>query len=205
MPRKSAGSLEEQRERIKRRYLRGPKATRTLTSESKLTVSERFVKQELACHLRAAGFSLSYIAEAVGMSEPAIDLWFQDEELALYARVEKIHDDFTMGAVTLGQTYLMEIMEGLMELFRTSDDKTAKEIGFEFLDRFGITKVNKSQSVVEQTSVQRVEVLDSTGLLEKAKNAPPHVQAEMAEAMEKLVALGSEYADIPDEPEADDA
>jgi hypothetical protein len=93
-------------------------------------------------------------------------------------------------------------MEGLMEIFRTTEDeKIAKEIGFEFLDRFGITKVNKSASVVESTNVQRVEITDTTGLLKQAENAPPHVQAEMAAAMDKLLALGSEYGDIPQSPE----
>lgn len=197
MPRKVAASLDEARNEIKREYKRGARRTGEVIGDAALSAIEREMKQEIACYLKAQDFSHSYIGDAVGVSRSTVASWFTNPELRLMERVATIRKDFINGTVKLLKSYLIEIVESLMDIMRTTtDEKLAVDIGFQILDRVGLSKVNKSQSVSAITNREELEVTDRTGLLGRAKNAPPHVQAKMAEAMETMIALGKEYEDV---------
>lgn len=189
--RKTQGDLTAQRNAIRREYKRGPRKEQGIRGDQVLSAIERRVFQMTACYLKAQGYSYTYMADAFGVSPSTVKNWFLDEELNLAASVEKISKDFTQGAIKLGKTYLIEIIETLMEIFRTtSDEAIATKIGFEMLDRFGITKVNKSESAVSTRSSTEVELVDKVGLLAHLDNASPEDQAAAAEAMETLLGIG---------------
>lgn len=195
--RKNAGTLAEQRDEIKRKYKRGRRTdAKVVRADTDLDDFEREIKQTLCCYFKAQDFSYSYMAEALEVSPHTVKKWFADNEW-MREKVIEIRADLVGGAVKYMKTYVLEIIEGLMHIFRTTDSESiAKEIGFEMLDRLGISKVNKSESAVAKTLREEHDITDKTGLLALAKNAPPHVQAAMAQRMEEILALGSEYAGL---------
>lgn len=195
MPRKK--SLDQQRADIKKAYRRGPRKEQIV--HGKLSEVDLVVKQEIACHLKAADFSYRYIGEALGVSTDMLKKWFIDDDLGLAARVIKIQDDYVQGAVKLLKTYAIELVEMLIEIARTTeDDKTAITAITEAFDRMGLTKVNKSESAasIVNTERQEVELTDKAGLVDKLRNAPPEVQAKAAEHMEALLSLTAEHIDM---------
>ena len=111
------------------------------------------------------------------------------------AEVLKINEDMVGGSMKLLKTYAVELIEMLMEIARTSDDKTALTAITEGLDRMGLTKVNKSEgrSVIETKT--DIEITDPHGLIDKLKDAPPEAQQAAAEHMEALMAITSEHTD----------
>lgn len=196
--RKSADTVEEQRNQIKRTYKRGRKTERKITSETSLTQFEREVKREVACYLKAQDFSYNYIGDTLGLSREVVKKWFLEDDMR--TKVTKIQEDFIAGAVKLMKTYAIEIVEIFMEIVRTSpDEKIVIQAGIELLDRMGLAKVNKSESAV--TKVESVDITDKTGLIARAQNAPPEAQAAMAAHLEAALAVASEHA----EPEVADA
>ena len=195
--RKSAATVAEARNEIKAKYRRGTKTERKLTSESALTAFDRRVKRELACHYKASNFSYNYIGDALGLSRDVIKKWFQEPDMQ--ARTAELVKDMVDAAVKFGQTHSFEMMEMLAEIARTTeDDKTAIQAICEYLDRIGLTKVNKSESKSAQTirEEHEVELVDKSGLIDAlADNAPPEVVSRAAEIVDELFALTAEHTE----------
>jgi hypothetical protein len=201
MPRKGAGTLAQQRSAFEQRYLRGRRGKQEITSPALMTEFDRLLKQERLCFLKASDFSHTYCADALGVSRSTITEWLADEQLKLGERIAEISASMTQSAVAYIESCLVEIADALMEIFRTTtDEKLAKEIGFEMMDRMGLSKVNKSESIVSGTVKQKkqVELTDSTGVVELARGAPPEVLQQMAQHMESLVALAQEHGEQSD-------
>jgi len=195
--RKSPATVAEARNELKARYKRGTKRERKLTTEGSLTAFDRQVKRELACHYKASNFSYIYIADALGLSRDIIKKWFQEPEMQ--ARAAELVKNMVDAAVKFGQTHSFEMMEMLAEIARTTDDdKVAIQAICEYLDRIGLTKVNKSESKSAQTirEEHEVELVDKSGLIEAlAENAPPEVVSRAAEIVDELFAMTAEHTD----------
>lgn len=201
MARKPASALQARNE-IKKKYKRGPRAQKVLRGEDSLSATEKYVKMEIACFLKAQDYSWNYISDSLGISKDVLRRWYSDPELGMQARVEEIMQDIVTGAVKLLKTYAIEIIEELMVIFRTTADETlASRIGFDLLDRLGIAKVNKSESVVAQTNTSQevLKISDPDGILEKLKDASPEAQAEAAAHLEAALALALPEGVNPDE------
>lgn len=199
MPPKNSGTLAEQREKNVKKYMRGRVVDDLVIGTSDLGEVERKVKQDTACYLRAADFSYGYIADVLNVHVNTVKGWFADDELGLPARMVKIRDDIVGGAITHMKSYLLEIIEFQMQIAReTSDEKLASTIGFELMDRLGLAKVNKSESVSAATvrQEQAVEITDSTGMLALAANAPPEIQAKLAQMSNDMVSMIAEHAQV---------
>ena len=194
MPRKTGVTLDEQRREIKRRYKKhGTRAEKRIVSVESMTETERAVKKEAACFLKAADYSYTYIANALGISKSAVRKWF-DEDAEMRKRVVAIQKDYVDGAVAMLKTYAIELIEMLVEIARSDiDPKVRIQAITEALDRMGLSKVNKSESAV--TKHTEVDLTDKSGLVEAMKDAPPAVQQEMARKLEEIQALASEHTD----------
>ena len=191
MPRKKAETLEQARNDIKKRYKRGKRESK-ITSLADLTDVELAVKRESACYLKAADFSYTYIGDALNTTKSIVKRWF--EEPAMRERVAEIQEDYIDGGVKLLRTYVIELIEMLVEIARTtSDEKIAIQAITEALDRAGLTKVNKSESASVRTNKSEVDITDRTGLLAAMADADPSVQQEMARKLEDALALASEH------------
>lgn len=187
MPRKTAATLEEQRNAIKKKYKRG-KRERKVSSLADLTDIEIAVKKEAACFLKAGDFSYTYIGDALHTTKLIVKTWF--EEPSMKERVLEIQEDYIDGAVTLLKTYAIELIEMLVEIARTTtDDKIAIQAITEALDRAGLAKVNKSESAVTTKSRAEVDITDKHGVLAAMKDASPERQQEVARMMEEALAL----------------
>lgn len=202
MARKSAGTLDEQRNKIKRRYKRGARTEKIVRGEASLSDTEKFIAQEVAVHLKAADFSWSYIGENLGIAPNTVKAWFnRDDERGeeLRAQLVATRENFVSGGVKLMKTYFIELIEMLMGIARSTDDeKIVIDVFREFADRIGAVKVNKSEAAAvninkneEHTSI---DITDKTGLVDKLRDAPPEIQQRAAEKMADLMALVSEGA-----------
>lgn len=189
MPRKPASALEA-RSQIKKKYKRGTRMQKVLRGENQLSATEKIVKIELACYLKAQDYSWNYISDSLGVSRDTLKRWWADEDLGMVARVAEISEDIVQGAIKLLKSYAIEIIEELMVLFRTTDDEAlAAKIGFELLDRLGLAKVNKSESVVASTNRDEVAITDPDGLLEKMRDMSPEAASAAAAKLEEAFAM----------------
>lgn len=188
--RKSADSLEEQRAEIRKVYRHGAKSRRERINFDTLPEIEQAVKKESACYLKAADYSYTYIAEALGTTRGTVKGWFEQE--GMKARVIGIQADYIDGAVKLLKTYAIELIEMLVEIARSDvDAKVRIQAITEALDRIGMSKVNKSDSRVVKTT--ELELTDRSGLMAAMKDAPPEVQQEMARRLDDAFALAAEH------------
>jgi len=193
--RKSAETFNEEKERVRRRVTRGRYAKTTIRDEKDLAVFEREVAMELACHYKAASLTYKQIAERLQLTENIVKKWFQDQ--AMQEKSAKLVQDMIGNTIRFGQTQAFDMLEIIAEVARTSDDdKTAVQAACEYLDRVGLTKINKSES--KSAAVVREEhevtLTDKTGLLEALQeSAPPEVVSRAAELVDELFSLGSEH------------
>jgi DNA-binding CsgD family transcriptional regulator len=200
LARKSAGTLEQQRRKIKRNYKRGSRTEKIVRGEASLSETEKYVAQEIALHLKAADFSWTYIGESLGISPNTVKSWFNsDDERGeeLRAKLVQVSTDFVAGGIKLMKTYFIELVEMLAGIAReTDDEKIVLEIFREFADRIGAVKVNKSESAALNLNRNEehveVDITDKTGLVGKLAKASPEVQQAAAEKMADLMALVSE-------------
>jgi predicted ArsR family transcriptional regulator len=194
MPRAKKTSLEKQRDQIKRKYVRGPRAERVIRGQ--LPAEVEAAKKIQAVYLRSSDFSFAYIGEAVGVSETTVRKWFDDPDVTKLLALSI--EDQVSGAQKLLKSYAIELIEMLVNIAReTEDDEVRRKTINDALDRIGLAKVNKSESVVnsKNTESTTVEITDSTGLVEKLRTAPPEVQAAAATHMEALLSIAAEHTD----------
>jgi hypothetical protein len=114
VPRKT-GTLQEQQNRIKREYKRGRKTDKVVRSADSMKDFELEAKKQVACFLKAADFSYSYMTDAIDVSKDVIRSWFADDE-QMQTRTAAIQQDITDGAIKLLKTYAIELVEMLMEI-----------------------------------------------------------------------------------------
>lgn len=196
MARKTAGSLEQQRNQVKRKYKRGKKVERVIRGEDAMTEAEILVKQEVSVYLKAQDFSYTYISEALGVSKDTVKRWYADEELDLASRVAEVQQDFIAGAVKLLKTYAIELVEMLVEIARsTDDDKIAIQAITEALDRMGLAKVNKSESAVVNTNKNEIDIVDKTGFVAAMEHASPEAAAAVAAKLDEALAIAAEHTE----------
>lgn len=196
MPRKN-GTIDQQRNRLKRDYKRGPRVEKVIRGDDALTDTERYINQELAAYLKAMDHSWNYIGDRLGISPNTVKSWFNNDDersAELRAKVVEIHEDYVNGAIKFLKTTLLELIEMLMDIARTTDDgKLVLDIFKEFADRVGMVRVNKSEAAAvninKNEEHRQVDITDTTGLVEQLGDAPPELQQAAAAKMEEMMAL----------------
>lgn len=157
-----------------------------LTDESQLIPAELQWYQNYAAILKAVGYSFRYISDTIMVQTGIVKGWFADEDLQ--EKVRLVQADIVSGAVEHLQNHTVELTEMLIELARTTTDDSVKLRAItEGLDRVGVTKVNKSESVV--TKSERQEVDFSTEIFEKMEALP-------IESQEKIARLAAEMEGV---------
>lgn len=187
------GTLEQQRNEIKRKAKRGRTREKRIVGISSMDENTIAVKKEIACHLKASDYSHTYIGDALGVSKSIVKDWMA--EPGCKEKVAKIQGDLLAAGVKLLKTYTIELIEMLIEIARHSeDDKIALQAIIEGLDRVGLSKVNKSESLATQLNKQEVDITDKTGLLDRMEGAPPEAQQQMAHKLAEMRAIATEHA-----------
>jgi hypothetical protein len=160
--------------------------TGKVTSADELQPAELQWAKSYAAVLKAVGYSFRYISDTVMVQTGIVKSWFDEEEVQ--KRVLQVQEDIVAGAVDHLQNYAVELVEMLMELARSTTDDSVKLRAIESgLDRVGVAKVNKSESVV--TKNERTEFGISPESLEKMEALP-------LETQEKIAKLASEMEDL---------
>lgn len=193
--RKTGTTLEEQRARLRKDYTRGSRVNLGVTADAKLDDQDRAYKKDLAAVLHVVGFTHVYIADAVGVSSHTITSWFAEPDVR--ERIALLRTDVLSNGVKLAQTYIGDLLEMLYEIAMNDEDPDRRmKAAHDLLDRVGLTKINKSESAsaISLREQREIDITDKTGLVELAKNAPPEVQAAMAENAERIIALAQEHA-----------
>jgi hypothetical protein len=197
MPVKRATSAATAQANIKRTVQRGPHKTTTITSEDKLTEFERQIKREIACHYKAADYKYKDIAAVLGITVDVVKKWFQEQEMQ--DATAKIVDNMLESTIKYGRLQTFEMLDIIADIARKAeDDKVALQAAAEYLDRVGLTKVNKSESLSTATTREEREVrlVDKEGLIEAlSESAPPEVLQRAATLMDELFSLTAEHTD----------
>lgn len=192
MARKQYDEIDDLRSEIKAKYKRGPRTTAKTSERSDLEQAEYVEKCVQAAFLKASGFSYTDIGTYLGLSRGLVRAMFA--EPGMTERVAKIMAMQVEGAAELLRTYAIGFVQRLVDIIDTTEDEALAMKGIlEGLDRVGLTKVNKSESVSAVTRKEEVEITDTTGLLTKMQGAPPEVQAQVAQKLEDAWSLVTEH------------
>ena len=175
-------------------YRRNPSGTRLGAVQTKISKAADIAPEELqwmqtrAVMLKAADKSYNYIGDTIRVSTSIVRSWFDDEALGLREQVSALQGDWIKAARDLMEHYALEAVEGLMEIARvpTVDPETARKCYIDVLDRVGLIKVTKSESVVDNRSTEKI---DGAEFFERIKGLPIETQTELAELSAKMEEL----------------
>jgi hypothetical protein len=160
-----------------------------ITDEKQLIAAELVWYKNYAAILKAVGYSFRYISDTIMVQTSIVKSWFDESELQ--EKVKLVQEDIVTGAVEHLQNHTVELTEMLIELARTTEDDSVKLRAItEGLDRVGVTKVNKSESVV--TKSERQEVDFSTEIFEKMEALPIESQEQIARLAAEMEGVISE-------------
>jgi hypothetical protein len=159
-----------------------------ITDETRLDSAERAMMITYACFLKATGASYTTIGHKLGVTRAIARGWFDDPDVR--SRVAQMSEDMVGSAVKFFQQSTLEMAMTIAEIARASkrsDPATALRAAESALDRAGISKVNKSESVVKNQS--EVGITDETGISLLLEAAPPEVAQAAAQHIEDAIAL----------------
>lgn len=190
MPRKEAEDVIDNGQMFRR----NPSGSRLGTVQPKTSKQADIAPEELswmhtrAVMLKAADKSYNYIGDNLRVSTAIVRAWFDDPALKLREQVAELQKDWVQAARDLMEHYALESIEGLMELARTPtvEPEVARKCYIDILDRVGLIKVSKSESVVDNRTTEKV---DGTEFLERIKGLPIETQTELAALSEQMEAL----------------
>ncbi len=175
-PESRAASLKAQGDRVRKRYKVNVSKRRKFTFEGE----DELVKNMIVV-LKLANYTNTQIASIVGVSRGQVKEFLADgnvqkQYLALKERLPQ-------AALDLGRTYLIEAVEAVVNVMRTStDDSVVLKAAAELFDRFGIPKVSRQEQKTEPES-EGDHPLTPT-LMERLRQASPDVQAKAADLQE---------------------
>lgn len=193
MPRKN--DPEQVLERITSRGKSGDtlfssRKVRKITDESELTQAEISWMKDYASCLKAVGYSNRYIGNTINVRAGLVKDWLSQEEQQ--QKIATVQADIVSGGAEHLRRHAVELAEMLLELARRTTDDAVKLRAIESgLDRVGLAKVNKSESIVTKTEREEHDL--SSSLFEKLEGLPIDTQrklAEMAVEMDAMIEEG---------------
>lgn len=163
--------------------------SRKITNLDDLTQAELQWAKDYAAVLKAVGFSWRYISDTLNIQTSLVKSFADDD--AWNTKVAKVATDKVDGAINHMKSAAVELVEYLLEIARNEpDSQTRLKAIVEGLDRVGITKVNKSESVVTKTERQEHDV--SEGFFDRLEALPIETQRQVAALMGEVETLVSE-------------
>lgn len=158
-----------------------------VTDESELHPAELVWMKDYAAMLKAVGYSYRYIGDTISVRAGLVKQWILEEDQQ--KKIAIVQADIVSGAADHLRRHAIELSEMLLELARRTTDDAVKLKAIESgLDRVGLSKVNKSESVV--TKNERTEHDFSADLFERIEALPFETQEkilDMAKEMDALV------------------
>jgi hypothetical protein len=157
-----------------------------VTNLDDITKAELQFARVYSATLKATGWSWRYISDTVNIQGSLVKAWADDPEWI--AMVEKVAGDIVEGSVEHLKRHSIDLTEMLLELARKTTDDAVKLRAIESgLDRVGVTKVNKSESIVTKKDQQEHSL--AADLFERMEGLP-------LETQQKIAALATELDEL---------
>jgi hypothetical protein len=174
-PADRAAALEEQTNKVRRRYKTNLKTRRKFAIQGE----EELVK-DMIIVLKLANYTHSQIGSIVGVSRGQVGEYLQDEKLQ--AKMLHLREALPAAALELGKAYLIEAVQAVVHVLRTEKDNAlVLKAASELFDRFGLPKLTRQEAVVENTNTFG----DSDeSLISKFRTATPEMQEKAAQLHE---------------------
>lgn len=175
--------------------------TRKFKSKSKLNRKRRFefdgeeeVVIDMVIVLKLANYTNSQIAMIVGVSRGQVKKYLDDGNVQ--KRYLALKERLPEAAFELGKAYLIEAVQAIATVMRTTtDDTVVLKAASELMDRFGIPKVSRNEAKKPEDDNDGNPLNDS--LMERLRSASPELQERAAElhsmfeeGMERLLTEG---------------
>ncbi len=178
-PADRAASLEENTARVKKRYKTNLRTKRRF----EINGEEELVK-DMVVVLKLANYTHSQIGSIVGVSRGQVREYLQDENVQ--KKILVLRERLPQAALELGRAYLIEAVQAVVHVLRTeTDNALVLKAAAEMFDRFGLPKLSRSESTVEETT--NLGTTDES-LLMKFRSVDPELQekaAQLHDAMEE--------------------
>lgn len=168
---------EERSELLQKTERKARRTYRKATKRRAMDAEQiQFAKDIIVPLKVVGGYSNLQIGLIVGISKGQVAELLKDENLQ--RRIVKLKADLPKAALDLMQVYLIEAVQAVVHVMRTSKDNTeVLKAAAEIFDRAGMPKFTKS----EQTSKLDVTEPDEHDVFQKLREASPEVQAKAAE------------------------
>lgn len=176
VPEEKAASLKKRTEKARKRYKVNITKRRKFTFEGE----EELVKDMIVV-LKLANYSNTQIAMIVGISRNQVALFLEDgnvqkQYMALKTRLPQ-------AALELGRAYLIEAVEAVVHVMRTTDDESLiLKAAAEIFDRFGIPKSSRVETTADLGSSEDTDsMISDPTLMERLRKAAPETQDAVAQ------------------------
>lgn len=188
MPKQNMKSPDERAEAVDKAQRRARKSYRKNINKKRgnLTEAELIVVKDQLVSLKLVGYSNSQCASIVGLSKGQVGEIVKDANFQ--KRLMSLHEKLPQAAIQLGKAYLVEAVQWVVDVGRTTKDEDKRlKAAAELFDRFGVAKVSKNE-IKDTTPVEGGEPdeLPST-FMEKLRQAPPELQEKVVELQESFL------------------
>lgn len=175
-PESRAASMKASNDRVRRRYKVNIAKRRKFTFEGE----DELVKN-MTVVLKLSGYQNTQIAQIVGVSRGQVKEILQDGNVQ--KQLVALANRLPQAALDLGRGYLIEAVQSVAHVMRTSEDEAMvlKAAG-ELFDRFGIPKVSRQEAKTAEPEEDGHPVTPT--MMEKLRSASPEVQAKAADLEE---------------------
>lgn len=190
-PAKRAADAKREVAGVRRKY------KTNLKSRRKFLPGEEEYVADTVIVLKLAGYTGSQIGRVVGISRGQVRMILDKPDVA--EKLIKLRSALPAAALDLLQGYMIEAVQALVDVMRRSeDDKIMLQAAGEILDRAGLPKASRQErhSVNEERTI-----ITDDGIVEKLRQAPPEVQEEAAQIIERLELLLAIEAETAEEAE----
>jgi hypothetical protein len=187
--------MKSNSDRVRKRYKVNVTKRRKFTFEGE----DELVK-DMVVVLKLSNYTNTQIASIVGVSRGQVKEILQDGNVQ--RQLMALREKLPQAALELGRAYLIEAVQAVAHVMRTTDDDAlVLRAAGELFDRFGIPKVSRSEQKTETPDGGEHPVTPS--LMEKLRQASPEVQAKAADLQEMFQEGISQLLDSTDQKVTD--
>lgn len=193
-PERRAADSKREVARIRRQY------KVNTTKRRKLLPSEIPHVEHMVVILKCAGYSQRQMSSVIGISKGQVREILNRPEIS--EEISVLRASLPKAAIELIQGYMIEAVQAIVDVLRTSgDDKMILQAAGELLDRGGIPKASRQER--HQVNEDRTTFTDE-GILERLREAPVEVQEKAAQMIDEFEKLLEQHADTIEDDEAED-
>lgn len=181
-PEDRAAGLRAQEARVRKRYKANVSTKRKFTFEGE----DELIK-DMVVVLKLSNYTNTQIASIVGVSRGQVKTILADGNVQ--KKLISLKAKLPQAALELGRAYLIEAVQSVAHIMRTSnDEQVVLKAAAELFDRFGIPKVSRQESKTDPGDENEGHPV-TPQLLDRLRQATPEIQ-ERAAALQEMFQEG---------------